>query len=714
MKILKDKLKPYWKELIFIIILHIITAVGSIMLPSFTSKMVDTGIQNQGFEYGLPIKIKTEGLEKLESLMNPEDRKDLIDSYEAYGDILIIKDEVLRDKKEAKDLEEKTIYAMAAYKDLERLDPKVQDEIMTKVRASNRPTEEILNLMPELKDYPKEFLRNLAVASSINAYENTGSEPYEIQKAFLLKNGVAMLLIAVIAFISAATAHYVSAHVGTAMGRDLRRDVFNKVINFSNNELSQFSTASLITRTTNDVQQITLVFTMFLRAALITPIVAIVGLVMILRIRPDMAWVMGVGIGGLFLAIALLFVIVVPAMKKIPENLDNLNLVTRENLTGVQVIRAFGRQFYEERRFDKANARTRDNYLFIDRWMNLITPVMIFIADIMGALIIWIGAKKIAGGTMQVGQMISFTAYSMRIFFSFLNVAMMSTMLPRSLVCLKRIKEVLETENSIKDAKNPRVLEEPKGLVEFNDVSFYFQDADEPVLEDLNFTARPGETTAIIGATGSGKSSILNLIMRFVDANEGSVTIDGVDIKDLRQKDLREMIGYVPQKGVLFSGNIRSNIGYGTKDLDEETMVKSAQTAHAEDFINEKKNKYRARIAQGGSNVSGGQKQRLSIARAIAKDPKIYLFDDSFSALDYKTDSSLRKALKENVKDATVIIVAQRVSTILDANTIIVLDEGRIESMGTHQELLEKSEIYREIASSQLSEEELKGGMTNE
>ena len=498
MKILKDKLKPYWKELIFIIILHIITAVGSIMLPSFTSRMVDTGIQNQGFEYGLPIKIKTEGLEKLESLMNPEDRKDLIDSYEAYGDILIIRDEVLRDKKEAKDLEEKTIYAMAAYKDLERLDPKVQDEIMTKVRASNRPTEEILNLMPELKDYPKEFLRNLAVASSINAYENTGSEPYEIQKAFLLKNGGAMLLVAVIAFVSAAGAHYVSAHVGTGMGRDLRRDVFNKVINFSNNELSQFSTASLITRTTNDVQQITLVFTMFLRAALTTPIVAIVGLVMILRIRPDMAWVMGVGIGGLFLAIALLFIIVVPAMKKIPENLDNLNLVTRENLTGVQVIRAFGRQFYEERRFDKANARTRDNYLFIDRWMNLITPVMLFIADIMGALIIWIGAKKIAGGTMQVGQMISFTAYSMRIFFSFLNVAMMSTMLPRSIVCLKRIEEVLETDNSIKDPESPKVLEEPKGLVEFNDVSFYFQDADEPVLEDLNFTARPGDRKSVV------------------------------------------------------------------------------------------------------------------------------------------------------------------------------------------------------------------------
>lgn len=714
MNILKDKLKPYWKELLFIIILHIITAVGSIMLPSFTSKMVDTGIQNQGFEYGIPIKISTEDMVRLEGLMNPEDRPILEEAYDSFGDTLIVKNEVLRDKKETKVLEDKTIFAMAAYKDLERLDPESQEEVLTRVEASERPTEEILKLMPELKDYPKEFLINLAISTSITAYENTGSEPYEIQRAFLLKNGGAMLLVAIIAFLSAAAAHFVSAHLGTGMGRDLRRDIFKKVLNFSNNELSQFSTASLITRTTNDVQQITLVFTMFLRAALVTPILAVVGIVMIMRIRPDMAWVMWVGIGGLFLTIVLLFVIVVPAMKKIPENLDNLNLVTRENLTGVQVIRAFGRQFYEERRFDKANAKTRDNYLFIDRWMSLITPVMLFIADIMGALIIWISAKKIAGGTMQVGQMISFTAYSMRMFFSFLNVAMMSTMLPRSLVCLKRIKEVLETENSIKDPEKPKVLEDPKGLVEFKDVSFYFQDADEPVLEDLNFTARPGETTAIIGATGSGKSSILNLIMRFVDANEGSVTIDGVDIRDMRQKDLRKIIGYVPQKGVLFSGNIRSNIGYGVQDLDDETMVQSAQIAHAEDFINEKKNGYRARIAQGGSNVSGGQKQRLSIARAIAKKPKIYLFDDSFSALDYKTDRSLRHALKENVKDATVIIVAQRVSTILDANTIIVLDEGRIEAMGTHQELLEKSEIYREIASSQLSEKELKGGMTHE
>lgn len=714
MNIITQRLKPYWKQLLVILVAHLIQSFCLLSLPAYTSRMVDTGIQNQGFQYSLPLLIRETSYQDLEIFMTDEEENLFKENYKLEEGTYKIDPSILEDNKKTQALEENFRLPMALYSDIQRLDGQDQARIKSVIASSPDPRAASLEALPEMQAYPPEFISNLGIQAALGFFEEAGGDPAQTQKTFLIQNGTTMLLIALGAFLAATTAHYVSSHVGTGMGRDLRADVFDKVIYFSNQELSKFSTASLITRTTNDIQQIIMIITMFLRAAVMTPVIALGGVIMVLRIRPDMAWIILLGLVGLSLIIGLLFKIIGPAMKKIPKNLDQINLVSRENLTGVQVIRAFGRQIFEEKRFDSANSNIRDNYLFIDRAMSLIMPSLILIADIMGATIIWVGGHMMEAGTMQVGQLMSFTAYSMRIFFSFLNISMMATMVPRAMVSIKRIKDVLDTPYTINDPKEPIRLKNPKGLVEFNNVSFTFPGDDDPVLKNLNFTAKPGQTTAIIGSTGSGKSTILNLIMRFVDPSQGTITIDGVDIRNISQKDLRDMIGYVPQKGVLFSGTIESNIGYGLDDMDESTMERAAEIAHAQDFIEDKECKYQSRISQGGSNVSGGQKQRLSIARAIAKDPEIYLFDDSFSALDYKTDRSLRAALNKNMGDATVIIVAQRISTILEAENILVLNDNKIEAMGTHQDLMENCQLYRDIARSQLSEEELKGGKDHE
>lgn len=710
MKLLADRLKKYWPYLLIIILAHIIQSAALLVLPGYTSRMVDTGIQNSGFEYVSPIEIREDSLDSLSHFMTKEEEDTFYKSYDLIGGNFILKDEFTSSKEKRSELDKELSLAMASYSEFSKLEKDKQDEVLS-ILNSNTDTEKArLEAMPALKNYPEEFITTLGIQASIKEYEKAGNKPFEVQKSFLFTTGGKMIAISLLAFLGAAIAHFISAQVGTFFGRNLRDEVFEKIINFSNQEQSKFSTASLITRTTNDIQQVIFVLTIFLRVALLTPIISIGGVILIIKSQPQMAWITGAGVLSLFVLVALLFKIVLPAMKRVPKQLDDVNLIARENLTGVQVIRAFGRQSHEEARFDEANLVLTKNYIFQDRTMAILAPLMIFVADIIGCSIIWIAGKNMAIGEMQVGQMMSFTAYTMRIFFSFLNISMLATMLPRSLVSLKRVEEVINTDNSILDKENPIVLEDPHGLVEFDNVSFKFHDADEAMLKDISFKANPGETTAIIGSTGSGKSTVLNLILRFIDVSEGKVSIDGVDIRDLKQEDLRRMVGFVPQKGVLFSGTIRSNIAYGLDELSDEDMEEAAKIAHADDFINSKDNGYDAKISQEGSNVSGGQKQRLSIARALAKKPKILLFDDSFSALDYKTDKSLRKALKEKVKDTTVIIVAQRISTILDADKIIVLNEGEIESMGTHQELMKSSKIYQEIAKSQLSEEELMEG----
>ena len=710
MKLLANKLKKYWPYLLIIIFAHVIQSAALLTLPSYTSRMVDTGIQNSGFEYVSPLEIREDRFELLSQFMTEAEKETFSESYNLIGGNFLLKDEFVESKEKRIELDEKLSLPMASYSEFSKLDKDKQDEVI-KVLKSNPDIENArLDAMPVLKNYPKEFIETLGIQASIKEFEEAGNETFDIQKSFLFTTGGKMILISLLAFIGAGIAHFTSAQLGTLLGRNLRDEVFEKVINFSNQEQSKFSTASLITRTTNDIQQITFVLTIFLRVALLTPIISIGGVVLILKSQPKMAWITGLGVLSLFILVGVLFMIVLPAMKRVPKQLDDVNLIARENLTGVQVIRAFGRQPHEESRFDKANMTLTKNYIFQDRTMAILAPLMIFVADIIGCSIIWIAGHNMAAGEMQVGQMMSFTAYTMRIFFSFLNISMLATMLPRSLVSLKRVEEVINTQNSISDKKDPVVLENPKGIVEFDDVSFKFYDADEAMLKDINFVAKPGETTAIIGSTGSGKSTVLNLILRFIDVSQGKITIDGVDIRDLRQEDLRRMIGYVPQKGILFSGTIESNIAYGLDSISEEDMKKAAEIAHADEFIASKDNGYDSKIAQEGSNVSDGQKQRLSIARALAKKPKILLFDDSFSALDYKTDKSLRNALKEKITDTTVIIVAQRISTIIDADNIIVLDEGEIEAMGTHKELMKYSKIYQEIARSQLSEKELMEG----
>ena len=517
-----------------------------------------------------------------------------------------------------------------------------------------------------------------------------------------------MIGITILGVIASICVGFLASRVGASLGRVLRSKTFEKVMRFSSKEMTEFSTASLITRSTNDIQQIQMMTVMILRIVFFAPFMAIGGIYKALSTNTSMAWIIGVAVLAVVVVVIILFSTVMPRFKKLQNLVDRLNLVTREILTGLSVIRAFSTEQFEERRFDKANKDLTKVNMFVNRMMSAMMPLMMLVMNIISVLIVWVGAKNIDTGAMQVGDMMAFIQYTMQIVMSFLMISMISVMIPRAAVSANRINEVLDKEIVIKEDKVPEQFDEnQKGVVEFKNVSFQYPDADEKVLYDINFTARPGETTAFIGSTGSGKSTLINLIPRFHDVTEGKILVDGRDIRHVSVHDLREKIGYVPQKGVLFSGTIDSNLRYGKKEANENEIKKAAKIAQALDFINEKENKFDSEIAQGGSNVSGGQKQRLSIARAIAKDPEIFIFDDSFSALDFKTDAKLRKALKTETENSTVLIVAQRISTILDADQIVVLDEGRVVGIGTHKELLKNCEIYNEIALSQLSKEEL-------
>ena len=560
----------------------------------------------------------------------------------------------------------------------------------------------------QMADLPDTILEQAAVAYVQSAYEEPGMDMDSIQIHYLIVSGGKMVGLAFLGMAASILVGFLASRVGAATGRDLRSRVFHKVVGFSNNEFDHFSTASLITRSTNDIQQIQLLTVMLLRIVLYAPILAIGGIIQVFQTNVSMSWIIALAVILIALVILVLFVVAMPKFKILQNLVDKLNLVTREILTGLSVIRAFSTQKHEEERFDQANRDLTRTNLFVNRAMTFMMPVMMLVMNGISVLIMWNGAHGISEGQMQVGDMMAFIQYTMQIIMGFLMLCMLSIMLPRAAVAADRVEEVLSSQTVIHDPEHPASFDSrKKGVLTFSHVSFRYPGADENVLHDISFTAEPGKTTAIIGSTGSGKSTLVNLIPRFYDVTEGSITLDGADIRQVSQHELRERLGFVPQKGVLFSGDIASNILFGNPHGSEAEMKEAAEIAQAAEFIEEKPEGYKSPIAQGGSNVSGGQKQRLSIARAIAKHPEVFIFDDSFSALDFKTDVTLRKALRTKTKDSTVLIVAQRISTILNADQIIVLDEGKIAGMGTHQELLESCEVYRQIAASQLSESEL-------
>ena len=550
-----------------------------------------------------------------------------------------------------------------------------------------------------------------AISAVKQVYISLGVDTGKLQNDYILMSGLQMLGIALISMICAITIMLCSSRVAAKLGKTLRDKVFKKVLSFSTAELREFSTASLITRSTNDIQQIQMLIAILFRVVVYAPIIGIGGFVKVLTTSDNsMAWIIGVAIVAILFVVGTLFIIAMPKFKKLQDLIDKLNQVSREILTGLPVIRAFNKEKKEEARFDDSNKNLMKTNIFVNRAMSMMMPLLMFIMSSITVLIVWVGAHNVDAGTLQVGDMMAFIQYTMQIVMAFLMISIISIMLPRAAVSARRINEVVDTVPSIKDKEETKKFNpDKKGLVEFKNVSFRYPDADTEILEDINFTAEPGKTTALIGSTGSGKSTVVNLIPRFYDVTEGELLVDGVNVKDVAQKDLRDIIGFVPQKGVLFSGTIESNIKYADDSMSDEQMVKAAEIAQATEFIESKPEKYKDPIAQGGSNVSGGQKQRLSIARAIAKDPEIFIFDDSFSALDFKTDSKLREALAEKTENKTVIIVAQRISTILNADKIIVLEEGKIVGQGTHEELMQNNETYRQIALSQLSEDELNG-----
>ncbi len=717
------KLMKYLKKsvgsIVLIIGLLFLQAYCDLSLPDYTSKIINVGIQQKGIEDGVPEKIRESSLKNLELFMSEEDITDISNAYRQEDGIYVLHDDITKEERE--DLNEifcKPMLILSGFSSDSEESEAMRSQMGIPEGAD--PAEVMAQLSPEalagmteemdkkLTEMPESIMTQAAVSFVYEEYEDMGEDVDAIQMKYLLVSGGKMLLMALIIMMAAISVTFLSARVAASLGHDLRNSVYRKVMSFSSREYHKFSTASLITRSTNDVQQVQMVMAMMFRIVLYAPILGIGGVIRVLNTDASMTWILGVAVVLILAVIILLFMIAMPKFTKLQTLIDKLNLVSREILTGIPVIRAFSREKHEEERFEEANKTLTKTNLFVNRCMTFMMPVMMLIMNGVSVLIIYSGSHAVDNGTMQVGNVMAFIQYAMQIIISFLMITAMSIMLPRANVAALRIDEILKTEVSIKDPEDPEhPHKEERGTVEFNHVSFAYPEAGENVLTDIHFKAEKGETVAIIGSTGSGKSTLVNLIPRFYDVTEGSVSIDGVDVRDMSQKELRDCLGYVPQKGVLFSGTIDSNIRYGKTDISEEEVKTAARIAQAQDFIEEKPKGYHSPIAQGGTNVSGGQKQRLSIARAIAKKPEIFIFDDSFSALDFKTDSRLRGALKEHTKDATTIIVAQRISTILHADRIIVLDDGHMAGMGTHAELMKKCEVYRQIAMSQLSEEEL-------
>ncbi len=712
LKILKY-LKNSKPTVLTIVILLIISAACELALPQYTSNIVDIGIQQNGIENAAPKEIRPETLENLMLFMTKEEI-DIVKSLYTMNDAGNYK---LNTKNKEKINELSNIFGipilmLSSLKDSSDYDINTFKDMKNSGLISSEQILEIRNEKTKnFSDLNELLISQKAVLFIKDEYKSIGIDLNKLQTDYLLKTGSIMLGLTIILVICIIFVSLLASQTAAKIGMNLREQVFSKVVSFSNNEVSKFSTASLITRSTNDIQQIQMVCVMLLRMVIYAPILGIGGVIKVANTQTGMGWIIGVAVGLIILLVGILMSLAMPKFKKMQTLVDKVNLISREILTGVPVIRAFSREKHEEKRFDVANKNLMKTQLFTNRIMSFMMPAMMLIMNVITLVIVWFGAKGVDLGNLQVGDMMAFITYTMQIVMSFLMLTMISVLLPRASVAAGRIDEVIETDLSIKDVKNTKdnELKNCKGIVKFENVSFAFPDAEKSTIENITFTAKPGETTAIVGSTGSGKSTIINLLPRFFDVSSGKITIDGIDIRDISQNKLRSLIGYVPQKGILFSGDIESNLKFGGSHITDETMKEAALIAQAKDFIEDKPEKYKSSIAQGGTNVSGGQKQRLSIARAIAKKPKIFLFDDSFSALDYKTDAVLRKTLNEKITDATVIIVAQRVSTILHANQIIVLDEGEIVGIGSHKDLLKNCKTYQEIAKSQLSEKELKG-----
>ena len=720
LKVLKN-LKESWISVIAIILLLIVQATGDLTLPDYTSKIVNVGIQNGGIEDVAPDVIRKSTMDSL--LLFTEDDDKILSDYKEISKENLNEDEYNKLVKKYPALENETLYELNKISNTEKEElnsimtkPLMitaylnNEEMATQIKTQLISNPTMLSSINEKIDSMQDsILEQAAIQEVKEEYKAIGINMDNLQNRYILMSGLKMLGISFIIMASAILIMCLSARVGAKLAKTLREKVFKKVLSFSSKEFSEYSTASLITRSTNDIQQIQGLIGMLFRVVVYAPIIGIGGFLRVLNQSDNsMAWIIGVAILAILFIVATLFIIAMPKFKKLQELIDKLNLVAREILTGLPVIRAFNTEKREESRFDDANKTLTKTNLFVNRAMSFMMPCLMLVMNCISLLIVWVGAHGVDNGTMQVGNMMAFIQYTMQIVMSFLMISMVSIILPRASVSANRINEVLETDEFIKESNKPKQLNpDKKGLVEFKNVGFKYPDSDEEVLSDITFTAKPGETTAIIGSTGSGKSTIVNLIPRFYDITSGNLLIDGVDIKDISNKDLRKIIGFVPQKGLLFSGTIESNIKYGNPDMPDEQMEEAAQIAQATEFIEAKPLKYQEPIAQGGSNVSGGQKQRLSIARAIAIDPEILVFDDSFSALDFKTDSILRAELSKKTKDKTVIIVAQRINTILNADQIIVLEDGKIVGKGTHEELIKNNETYRQIALSQLSEEEL-------
>lgn len=750
LKVLSNLKNSFWRVIIIVILLCV-QATTDLALPEYTSKIVNIGIQNGGIENAVPKVISKKDMEELLIFTNEDN--EILDNYTLVGNSTNKEQEKIIRKYLGNNyvVEENTIYILKENKEnISNLSKIISTPLMEMTTIKNKETENQIkeqimqnSNMPETqKQYLQsqsliDIIKNLteeqrqqilkqysdkidnmqesikeqaAIASVKQVYKNLGVDTNKLQNNYILIAGIQMLGIAFITMVSAVTIMLFSSKVAARLGKTLRDKVFKKVINFSNKELSEFSTASLITRSTNDIQQIQQLMTMLFRVVVYAPIIGIGGFIKVLTNSDNqMAWIVGVAILAILVIVGTLFIIVMPKFKKLQELIDRLNQVAREILTGLPVIRAFNKENKEEARFEMSNQNLMKANIFVDRAMSMMMPLLMLVMNSIAILIVWVGGHNVDNGNMQVGDMMAFIQYTMQIVMAFLMISMISIMLPRAAVSARRINEVLETKPDIIDPKENKKFDiSKKGLVEFKNVSFRYPDADTEVLSDINFTANPGETTAIIGSTGSGKSTIVNLLPRFYDVTGGELLVDGVNIKEVSQKELRGIIGLVPQKGILFSGTIESNIKYSNQLMSNEQMEEAAQIAQATEFIESKDKKYQEPIAQGGSNVSGGQKQRLAIARAIAKDPEIFVFDDSFSALDFKTDSKLREVLMKKTKNKTVIIVAQRISTIMNAEKIVVLEEGKVVGIGKHNELMKNNETYRQIALSQLSEDELK------
>lgn len=747
MKKLLKYLRPFAGAIIVAIMLLFVQAISDLSLPSYMSNIVNIGIQQKGIEDAVPKAIKSSELNKLLLFTNSDDKKVVEDNYK------LIRKEELSDDDYEKYIKQ---YPELANEDIYVLDTKSKDvkrklnEILGRpmlitslfesgdanklmrdsgdvmatpegvdmanmdpfMMLSNMPEDQVLEIIKKinekLDEMPESMVTQSAVTYVREQYKELGIDIDKVQTNYLFMAGAKMLGVALIGTIAAVIVTFIAARIAAALGRNLRKDVFNKVVGFSNAEFDRFSTASLITRTTNDIQQIMMLIVMGLRIVFYAPILGIGGIVKVVKSGAGMGWVIVVAVVSILSLVGVLFVFAIPKFKIVQKLVDKLNLVTRESLTGMLVIRAFSTEKYEEEKFERANMNLTKTNLFVNRAMSMMMPLMMFIMNGVTLLIVWVGSHRVDSGVMQVGDMMAFMQYVMQIIMAFLMISMVSVILPRALVSAGRVSEVLNTDIAIKNIENPVSFKvEEKGEIEFKNVSFKYPGADEYILKDINFKAKSGETTAFIGSTGSGKSTLINLIPRFYDVTSGEILIDGENIKNVSLHDLREKIGFVPQKGMLFSGTIESNLKYGGEHISDQYMHKAAEIAQATEFISSKESGFNTEISQGGTNVSGGQKQRLAIARALAKNSEIFIFDDSFSALDFKTDAKLRKAINEELSDSTLLIVAQRISTIMNADQILVLDEGKVVGKGTHKELMENCEVYRQIALSQLSKEEL-------